>query len=298
MINEREEFEAYRGKLPFAPLKKQGTAWMGRINFEMLMETKGGVSRMCFLGFPRVFTILARGYLYDQGGDPDPRLAYRALQAWCSIPNSKKASPGEDWKAKCWFPELHAEFPELVDENGVGWMAGFVAELCALVRERGDQVSAHAAKNCQFLESRFSDAWANEVIHFQVPLFSRNAAGEWMTSFQGAVADALELGSLRDQEVLLSPALRERIAQAGTKDCPAEILERLIRYYVANRQEGTPWVVINSCNLSAWLGSGKFRKSQKSHLPAQVIRWESRGNLARYQVAQDYLEGSELIVLP
>ena len=53
-----------------------------------------------------IYSILARGYLFhDKNGnvlDVNPKckidLARRALLAWCSIPDSKKATPKEEWQ--------------------------------------------------------------------------------------------------------------------------------------------------------------------------------------------------------
>ena len=53
-----------------------------------------------------IYSILARGYLFhDADGNVlhvNPKckidLARRALLAWCSIPDSKKATPKEEWQ--------------------------------------------------------------------------------------------------------------------------------------------------------------------------------------------------------
>ena len=76
-----------------------------------------------FSGFGRVFTVIARGYLFHDKdgnllpGNPYDRVEYarNALCAWCSVPDKKK-SPGLPMD----FRELSADFPELVDSDGKG----------------------------------------------------------------------------------------------------------------------------------------------------------------------------------
>ena len=88
MINEREEFLAYTEQPIYSAKNKRDTAYMGRFTFDMLLD---------FEGLSRVLTIVARGYMW-QGEEPDIERAARALRAWCSVPDSKKASPKEDWQ--------------------------------------------------------------------------------------------------------------------------------------------------------------------------------------------------------
>ena len=109
MINERDEFLAYTEQPVYSAANKRDTAYMGRFTFDMLLD---------FEGLSRVLTIVARGYMW-QGEEPDIERAARALRAWCSVPDGKKASPKEDWQYQTQFSDLHGEFPELVDEHGI-----------------------------------------------------------------------------------------------------------------------------------------------------------------------------------
>ena len=106
MLNEFEEFRAYTTPVKYEVSRKGDTAFLGRFTFESLLN---------FEGMNRILTILARGYL------PDIERARNALCAWCSIPDSKKSTPKEEWQSKTDFRDLHDAFPELVDENGAGW---------------------------------------------------------------------------------------------------------------------------------------------------------------------------------
>ena len=94
MIDEIEEFRAYTTEPKYAASGKRDVTWLGRFTMDMLLKKEG---------FARVLTIIARGYLFDGGGEPQIDRARRALCAWCSVPDSKKASPKEDW-------QFHTEF--------------------------------------------------------------------------------------------------------------------------------------------------------------------------------------------
>ena len=107
MLNEQREFEAYTGKVSYTAANKHDTTYLGRFTFDGIIHHEGLV---------RVFTILARGFLWSSNCDTE--YTYRALCAWCSIPDKKNAKPKEEWQFPSDFRELHDEFPSLVDKQG------------------------------------------------------------------------------------------------------------------------------------------------------------------------------------
>ena len=111
MLNEKEEFLSYTGVPVYSSVNKQDYSYLGRIAFATIHD---------FEGLPRIFSIVARGYMYG-GGEPNTDRARNALCAWCSIPNKKENATREEWQYKSDFRELHDEFPELVTEDGQGW---------------------------------------------------------------------------------------------------------------------------------------------------------------------------------
>ena len=115
MLNELEEFKAYTHPVKYDVSCKGDTAFLGRFTFESLLN---------FEGLGRILTILARGYL------PDLDRARNALCAWCSIPDSKKATPKEEWRNRTDFRGLHEEFPEeiLERQNHMGTCRYRIAE--------------------------------------------------------------------------------------------------------------------------------------------------------------------------
>ena len=144
MLNEWKEFQDYTGAVNYTARNKQDTTYLGRFTFDTILD---------FEGLNRVLTILARGFLFH-GEDGSPvkapreRIDYakRGLCAWCSVPDSEKATPREAWQFGSDFRELHSEFPGLVDENGSGWFHRHVHRVEAFVRENPERVSSFSSK--------------------------------------------------------------------------------------------------------------------------------------------------------
>lgn len=111
MHNEFQEFLDYTTPVTYTVKAKADTTYLRHFTLDFFTS---------FDGLNRVLTVIARGYLF-QNGTPDIDRAKRALLAWSSIPESKKATPKEEWQYRTDFRELREEFPELVDRNGKGW---------------------------------------------------------------------------------------------------------------------------------------------------------------------------------
>ena len=57
MTNEWKEFLAYTGQPDYSAAKKSDTHWMSRFTMKMILDV---------LGYHRVMTIIARGYLFHE----------------------------------------------------------------------------------------------------------------------------------------------------------------------------------------------------------------------------------------
>ena len=218
MLNEWKEFQAYTKPVTYTAAGKRDTTYIGRFTFDTLMD---------FEGLSRVLTILARGYLFhtDDGSlvtSPRENIdhARRALCAWCSIPDSKKATPKEAWQFQSDFKEFYSEFPELVDEQGKGWLYRHIHNIVDFVFAHLDVTSKSAQGKCLLIQKGFDTAWRKKVIQFQTPIFSPDTKGQWIMRFDDAIADALELGPLRQDEVSLSSEQEERIQRMTPKGMP------------------------------------------------------------------------------
>lgn len=279
MLNEFEEFRAYIEPPIYKADSKRDTTYMGRFTMDMILD---------FTGLARVLTILARGYLFAENADnPCVRIDYarRALCAWCSVPDKKKVSPKEDWQFKSDFRELHGEFPELVDENGAGWFCRHVHSIVRFMKNNPDTVSKTAHGKADIIDKEFDAAWRRKVVQFQVPIFSQGTNGAWVLRFDDVLADALELGPLRNNSVDLPNDILNRMEALRPEKVPAEVIRSLVEYYIANKPEDSEWVILPVTNFDAYFGSTMFSRKWLPAIPESIIvRERERLGIARYKL--------------
>lgn len=284
MLNEWKEFQDYTGAVNYTARNKQDTTYLGRFTFDTILD---------FEGLNRVLTTLARGFLFhNEDGSPAeaPReridYAKRGLCAWCSVPDSKKATPREAWQFGSDFGELHSEFPGLVDENGSGWFHRHVHRVAAFVRENPKRISSSAQKKCAAIEKGFDQAWRDKVIQMQIPLFAPTTKGQWGLRFDSFLAQALELGPLRTEEPILPLALVEQLRSLTPKGVPMEMVETLAAYYLANKPEDSDWVVLPVANFDAYFGTTSFGRKYLKQIPETIMeRSETGFGLCRYRLS-------------
>jgi len=279
MLNEIEEFEAYIGTVKYCAENKYDSVYLGRFTYDMLLK---------FEGLSRVLTILARGYLWQNESDPQIDRARRALSAWCSIPDTKKAPPKKEGQSLTDYHELHDEFLELVDENGGGWFYNHVHNVISFVNRNPDKVMKSAAQNCEILETGFDAAWRKKVMQFQVPLFSANTKGAWVLRYDDVLSDALEHGPLKNKEIILSPEQLQILSTATPKGVPETVLPTLYWYYLANKPEDSDWVVLPVTNFDAYFGTTSFSRKWLAKLPTTVIVRETGFGVCRYKAFMRY----------
>ncbi len=277
MLNELEEFRAYADPPVYVSAGKRDNTYLGRFTFDMLMR---------FEGLRRVLTILARGFMFD-GGNPDFQRAREALLAWCSVPDKRKKT-GE-WQYRTAFPELHEVFPALVDEDGTGWFCRHVHSLSRFAQEHPESVSKKALENCQILSSGFDDAWRDKVVHMQVPLFTPTTLSAWGLRFDDVLADAAELGPLRNRDFELPRETVRKLKERLPADLPFETAETLIKYYAVHRTEDSEWVVLPVTNFDACFGSTVFGRKQLSLFPETILIRENRYGISRFKAAPDLI---------
>ena len=287
MIREWDEFRAYTEPVTYTATGKRDSTYLGRFTFDTLLD---------FEGLARVLTILARGYLFHQPSgelaeNPRSCLPYarEALCAWCSLPEGKAKRSVEDWQYPVSFPELHEKFPALVNDSGEGWFYHHVHQVAVFAKAHPELVSKSAQENCNKLRRGFDKAWENKLRQLQTPIFSPGTKGQWLLRFDDVLADALELGPLRQQRAIFSPQLQEKIATAAP-GCPTEVLEALIAYYAANRPEDADWVVLPVASFDAYFGSTTFGRKYLRAIPPEIIQRDDSGfGVCRYWVAEEFL---------
>lgn len=168
-------------------------------------------------------------------------------------------SKKDDWKANTNFNHLHTEFLGLVDEEGCGWFYRHVHNICDFVKNNPGSVSKTTVSKCELLRNGFDKEWEKKVIQFQVPIFSTTTIGSWILRFDDILADALELGALKNKEFSLSDRISEyNKTHVALSAQPAA--ELLVRYYIANKPIDSDNVVLPVTNFDAYFGNGTFSK--------------------------------------
>lgn len=275
MIDEIAEFRAYTGTVEYKAQKKRDNSYLGRFTYDMLLEQKG---------FTRVLAVLARGYMWEDHTKPDIDRARKALLAWCSLPESKKANPKEEWQYKICFAELHDAFPELVDENGQSWLYRHVHHVIDYVSANPDDVMKQSVEKCEKLKQVFDERWAKKVIQFQTPLYSANTFNAWVLRFDDILADALKVGPLKDN----APAVPEEVFQNALAekpdDLPEEVISFLLQFYYMNKQDDSDWVVLPEVNVDAYFGNANFSKKWAAKLPKNVFERQAKYGVCRFRV--------------
>ena len=283
MTNEWKEFQAYTGQPDYSAARKRDTHWMSRFTMKMILDT---------LGYHRVLTILARGYLFQEpdgslkAGDPYDRIDYvrDALCAWCSVPGKAKSDPQTN------FGALAEAFPELVDASGLGWMCRHVQNMVRFMDEHPELISRADMSRRDALRTGFPKEWRNKVRQFQVPIFALKTKGHWTLRFDDVIADALAAGPLRTEEYPLNNELIALIEEKKPHKMPSHMAQEAVRYYLANRQPDTPWVPLPVISFDAYFGSGTFSKKWLKPLGETIIERDATAyGLSRYRLRDEFL---------
>ena len=240
-----------------------------------------------FDGLNRVLTILARGYLF-QSEEPDINRAKRALLAWSSIPESKKATPKEEWQYKTDFRELHEEFPDLVDKNGKGWFYRHAHGVEKFILKNAEQIDSRKVPQAEKIRKNFDGRWRTKVEQLQNSIFNFNTKGGWVFRFDDAIAEALELGPLQNYEITLPEELKQRIVQATSAKAAPYVYD-LISYYLAHRRDDTDWVVLPTTGFDNYYCSSYFSKKVLGKIPETILVRQERSGISRYYITDEFL---------
>ena len=279
MLNEKEEFLSYTGVPVYSSVNKQDYSYLGRIAFATILD---------FEGLPRIFSIIARGYMYG-GGEPNTDRARKALCAWCSMPDKKETATREEWQFRTDFRELNCEFPELVTEDGQGWFYRHVRGVADYILNNPDKTSKSAYENAVSIKNGFDREWRNKVIQFQIPVFSENTKGAWIVRFDDMIADALELGELKVYPEQLPKDISDKIS-AAVPEYLQEKVSYLVAYYLAHKPDDSDWVVLPVVSFDAFFGGTTFSKKILSRLPKNIIIRDRTGyGVSRYKVSQELI---------
>ena len=152
-----------------------------------------------------------------------------------------------------------------------------------------DKVSKTAYKKAELIYKGWDRQWRKKVVQYQVPLFSPETKGGWIIRFDDILADALELGALREEEISLPQELTERLASA-VPEIRDDVLPTLVRYYIVNKPEDTDWVVLPVSNFDAYFGTTSFSRKWLSKIPSEIMERQKQSfGVCRYRIAGEWL---------
>lgn len=271
MLNEVQEFLDYT---------TTPAHYLGRFTVESIRD---------FLGFDRILTILARGYLF-RGGDPydNVETARKALCAWCSIPDNN--APQWDGEFTTCFPELHGEFPELVEENGCGWYIRHIRAISHLAEQHPKTVKAGVRALFPDRLTEYESQWRKKVRQFQIPIFQESTDAIWQLRFDDIIANALTLGPLRGMGAEVTEQQKEKLLPFIQDKVKLEHLTTLVAYYEANKPEDSDWVVLPAANFNNYFGSTVFSKKVLPTITGKIIqRSDMSYGSGRYRVLEAFL---------
>lgn len=269
MTNEWLEFKSYTDTPVFFVDSKQSTAFMGRFSTTIIKKNKG---------FNRIFTILARGYLFHnadgtlRADDPYARTeeARHFLCAWCSLPY--EAVINKEMRFHTSFPELHSEIPSIVDENGEGWYYRYLHSLSAYIKKNKGYVTKklHCFAEKKTLKA-IEDKWSRKLIQFQYSIYNDRSSADFPLLFDTAIADVLVLGPLRTEAVVLSDETLDKIRSYNADAKTERLIITLAEYYISNKEPDCDWVVMPRTNISAYLGSATYMETYESRIPVGFL---------------------------
>lgn len=278
MLNEIQEFLDYNAPVIYSANAKADTAYLRHFTLDFFTS---------FDGLNRVLTIIARGYLF-RDGEPDIIQAKLALLAWSSIPESKKATPKQEWQYRTDFRELHGEFPELVDKNGNGWFYHHAHGVEKFILKNAELIDSRKVPQAENIRKEFDGKWRTKVEQLQNSVFNPNTKGGWVFRFDDAIAEAMELGPLQNYEIRLPEELKQRIVQATSAKAAPYVCD-LICYYLAHRREDTDWVVLPVTSFDNYYCSSYFSKKVLGRIPETILVRQERSGISRYYITEDFL---------
>ena len=109
--------------------------------------------------------------------------------------------------------------------------------------------------------------WANKAIQFQYSVYNNRSSADFPLLFDTAIADALVLGPLRTEAVVLSNEELQKIKAYGADAKTERLMITLAEYYLANKEPDSDWVIIPRTNISAYLGSASYVDNYEKKIP-------------------------------
>ena len=117
-----------------------------------------------------------------------------------------------------------------------------------------------------------------------IPPFASNTRGAWVLRFDDILADALELGPLKNMDFELSEDVLQRLAERTPKGIPVEASVMLYKYYIANKEDDQEYVVLPQQNFNAFFGTTAFSQKWTAALAGKVIEKKYSEGVSKYRM--------------
>lgn len=158
------------------------------------------------------------------------------------------------------------------------------------VKNNPDKFTTKDIEKYTLMDRNFDNAWRKKVTQMQYGTYDLNTKGAWILRFDDILSSALELGELKNKDFELTEETKLKIADFTKSPSTAYALETLIKYYHANRQDDTDWVVLPVANFDSFFGSTSFSKKRLTELvKVGAIERENRYNVSRFRVNEVFL---------
>ena len=118
----------------------------------------------------------------------------------------------------------------------------------------------------------------------QVPPFALNTKGAWVLRFDDIIADALELGALRTEEVQLPQHIKEKLESMELNDVPYDVVSEVVCFCIANKRDNNDWVHLPIANFDCYYGNTNFSKKWLSKIPDTILEREVASGVSRVKL--------------
>jgi hypothetical protein len=143
-------------------------------------------------------------------------------------------------------------------------------------------------EKAQALKEGFREQWAKKLRHMLVPPFAPNTKAAWGLRLDDILADALELGPLKNKDFDLPEDVLQRLTELTPKGVPVEASVMLYKYYAANKEDDQEYVVLPQQNFNAYFGSTAFSQKWVAALCGKVIEKKYSEGVCKYRIMSGF----------
>ena len=108
------------------------------------------------------------------------------------------------------------------------------------------------------------------MIQYQASLYSVNTKG-WVRRFADIIAEAKEEGPLKNKDFDLPSETVQKMKDALSNKKRENVIIELAKYYIANKQEDTEWVILPVDSFNAYFGTTSFDRKWLPEFPEEII---------------------------